>query len=106
MIVMTDNIGPRTSDLRLRPNVIVGQISFDHTHINLFCVSLHIHSSDVVWELKPKKKNRWKTMSTKEAEMLENSFKMYTESGPVDNAIVDLDNNFQVRDYILNIQLP
>ncbi|XP_042276726.1 vacuolar protein sorting-associated protein 13A isoform X1 [Thunnus maccoyii] len=55
-----------------------------------------ITSSDVVWELKPKKKNRWKTLSTKEAEMLENSFREYTESGPIDNAIVDLENNFQV----------
>uniref|UniRef100_A0AAQ5ZIR7 Vacuolar protein sorting 13 homolog A n=1 Tax=Amphiprion ocellaris TaxID=80972 RepID=A0AAQ5ZIR7_AMPOC len=44
-----------------------------------------ITSSDVVWESKPKKKNRWKTMSTKEAEILENSFKDYMESGPVDN---------------------
>uniref|UniRef100_A0A8C4GTN9 Vacuolar protein sorting 13 homolog A n=1 Tax=Dicentrarchus labrax TaxID=13489 RepID=A0A8C4GTN9_DICLA len=44
-----------------------------------------ITSSDVVWELKPKKKRRWKTLSTKEAEMLESSFKTYTESGPVDN---------------------
>lgn len=56
------------------------------------------HSSDVVWELKPKKKSRWKTMSTKEAEMLENRFKEYTEAGPVDNAIVDLENNMQVWD--------
>uniref|UniRef100_A0A671VK31 Vacuolar protein sorting 13 homolog A n=1 Tax=Sparus aurata TaxID=8175 RepID=A0A671VK31_SPAAU len=55
-----------------------------------------ITSSDVVWELKPKKKSRWKTMSTKEAEMLENRFKEYTEAGPVDNAIVDLENNMQV----------
>lgn len=55
-----------------------------------------ITSSDVVWELKPKKKSRWKTLSTKEAEMLEKSFKEYTESGPVDNTIVDLENNFQV----------
>ncbi|TKS78631.1 Vacuolar protein sorting-associated protein 13A [Collichthys lucidus] len=55
-----------------------------------------ITSSDVVWELKPKKKSRWKTMSTKEAEMLESSFKRYTESGPIDNAIVDLENNYQV----------
>lgn len=55
-----------------------------------------ITSSDVVWELKPKKKGRWKTMSTKEAEMLENRFKEYTEAGPVDNAIVDLENNMQV----------
>ncbi|XP_041793933.1 vacuolar protein sorting-associated protein 13A isoform X1 [Chelmon rostratus] len=55
-----------------------------------------ITSSDVVWELKPKKKNRWKTLSTKETEMLENSFREYTESGPVDCGIVDLENNFQV----------
>uniref|UniRef100_A0A8C2WCD2 Vacuolar protein sorting 13 homolog A n=1 Tax=Cyclopterus lumpus TaxID=8103 RepID=A0A8C2WCD2_CYCLU len=55
-----------------------------------------ITSSDVVWELKPKKKNRWKTLSSKEAEMLEDRFKEYTESGPVDHAIVDLENNFQV----------
>ncbi|KAM3611748.1 uncharacterized protein V6R79_023535 [Siganus canaliculatus] len=55
-----------------------------------------ITSSDVVWELKPKKKNRWKTMSTKEAEMLEQSFKTYIESGPIDNGIVDLENNYQV----------
>uniref|UniRef100_A0A8D3E8C8 Vacuolar protein sorting 13 homolog A n=1 Tax=Scophthalmus maximus TaxID=52904 RepID=A0A8D3E8C8_SCOMX len=47
-----------------------------------------ITSSDVVWELKPKKKNRWKTLSTKEAEMLENSFKKYIECAPVDNAIL------------------
>ncbi|AWP07199.1 putative vacuolar protein sorting-associated protein 13A [Scophthalmus maximus] len=55
-----------------------------------------ITSSDVVWELKPKKKNRWKTLSTKEAEMLENSFKKYIECAPVDNAIVDLENSYQV----------
>ncbi|XP_026177375.1 intermembrane lipid transfer protein VPS13A isoform X2 [Mastacembelus armatus] len=55
-----------------------------------------ITSSDVVWELKPKKKNRWKTLSSKEAEMLEDKFRRYTESTPIDNAIVDLENNFQV----------
>ncbi|XP_067376850.1 vacuolar protein sorting-associated protein 13A isoform X3 [Channa argus] len=55
-----------------------------------------ITSSDVVWELKPKKKNRWKTLSTKEAEMLENRFKQYIDSAPTDCAIVDLENNFQV----------
>uniref|UniRef100_A0A8C9YX24 Vacuolar protein sorting 13 homolog A n=1 Tax=Sander lucioperca TaxID=283035 RepID=A0A8C9YX24_SANLU len=44
-----------------------------------------ITSSDVVWEIKPKKKNRWKTLTTKEAEMLENRFKEYTEAGPVDH---------------------
>lgn len=51
-------------------------------------------SSDVVWELK--KKNRWKTMSTKDAEILENRYKEYTESAPMDNSIVDLENGFQV----------
>lgn len=55
-----------------------------------------ITSSDVVWELKPKKKHRWKTLSTKEAEMLEHRFKKYIESGPVDHEIVDLENNYQV----------
>ncbi|XP_062274089.1 vacuolar protein sorting-associated protein 13A isoform X2 [Scomber scombrus] len=55
-----------------------------------------ITSSDVVWELKPKKKSRWKTLSTKEVEMLESRFKEYIESGPIDNAIVDLENNYQV----------
>lgn len=56
------------------------------------------HSSDVVWEFKPKKKNRWKTLSTHEAEMLEDKFRDYTESGSVDNGIFDLENNMQVRD--------
>ncbi|XP_041643525.1 vacuolar protein sorting-associated protein 13A isoform X2 [Cheilinus undulatus] len=55
-----------------------------------------ITSSDVVWELKPKKKNRWKTLSTKEAEMLENKFKEYTESGRVDSDPIELENNYQV----------
>ncbi|XP_068165987.1 intermembrane lipid transfer protein VPS13A [Antennarius striatus] len=55
-----------------------------------------ITSSDVVWEIKPKKKGRWKTLSTKDTEMLEKSFKVYIESGPVDNTIVDLENNYQV----------
>ncbi|XP_074527415.1 intermembrane lipid transfer protein VPS13A isoform X2 [Halichoeres trimaculatus] len=55
-----------------------------------------ITSSDVVWELKPKKKNRWKTLSTKEAEMLENKFQEYIESGPSENAVYELENNYQV----------
>lgn len=61
------------------------------------------HSSDVVWELKPKKKSRWKTLSTKETELLENSFKEYIESGPIDNGIVDLENNYQVRAHCLGL---
>ncbi|XP_074493929.1 intermembrane lipid transfer protein VPS13A isoform X2 [Sebastes fasciatus] len=55
-----------------------------------------ITSSDVVWELKPKKKNRWKTLSTKEADILEESFKKYIETGSPDHGIFDLQNNIQV----------
>ncbi|KAF7652944.1 hypothetical protein LDENG_00089730 [Lucifuga dentata] len=55
-----------------------------------------ITSSDVVWESKPKKKSRWKPLSSKDTEILEDSFQQYIESGPIDNSIVDLDNNFQV----------
>lgn len=35
-------------------------------------------------------------MKTKETELLEKAFKVYIESGPVDNLIADLENNFQV----------
>lgn len=54
------------------------------------------HSSDVVWELKPKKKNRWKTLSTKETDILENSYRQYMETDPLINDIFSLDNGFQV----------
>lgn len=60
------------------------------------CLSFSSHSSDVVWELKPKKKNRWKTMSTKETEMLEKRFKEYIESEPTDKDSVTLENGYQV----------
>ncbi|XP_077456591.1 intermembrane lipid transfer protein VPS13A isoform X1 [Stigmatopora argus] len=55
-----------------------------------------ITSSDVIWELKPKKKSRWKPLGCQAAEMLEKCFKEYLQSGTVDKAIVDLDNGFQV----------
>uniref|UniRef100_A0A8C7Q7C0 Vacuolar protein sorting 13 homolog A n=1 Tax=Oncorhynchus mykiss TaxID=8022 RepID=A0A8C7Q7C0_ONCMY len=55
-----------------------------------------ITSSDVVWEFKPKKKSRWKPLSFKYAALLETHFREYTESGSVDNAILDLESNFQV----------
>ncbi|KAJ0067962.1 hypothetical protein NL108_014076, partial [Boleophthalmus pectinirostris] len=56
-----------------------------------------ITSSDVVWEHKPKKKkDRWKTLSIKEADILESSYQTYLSTEPVDNGIVDLENNFQV----------
>uniref|UniRef100_A0A671TA20 Vacuolar protein sorting 13 homolog A n=1 Tax=Sinocyclocheilus anshuiensis TaxID=1608454 RepID=A0A671TA20_9TELE len=43
-----------------------------------------ITSSDVVWETKPKKRSRWKVLSVKEATMLEQRYRDYMESGPVD----------------------
>lgn len=54
----------------------------------------------MVWESKPKKKSRWKPLSHKDADMLENSFREYIESGPIDNGVLDLENGFQVRHQI------
>ncbi|XP_053558459.1 intermembrane lipid transfer protein VPS13A isoform X2 [Bombina bombina] len=53
-----------------------------------------ITSSDVVWETK--KKTRWRPLSVKQTEKLEESFKEYSESAPTDNKIVELDSNCQV----------
>uniref|UniRef100_A0A3B5KNE6 Vacuolar protein sorting 13 homolog A n=1 Tax=Xiphophorus couchianus TaxID=32473 RepID=A0A3B5KNE6_9TELE len=47
-----------------------------------------ITSSDIVWEIKPKKRGRWKTLNTEEVEMIENRFKEYCDSSPIDNCIV------------------
>ncbi|XP_043102019.1 vacuolar protein sorting-associated protein 13A isoform X3 [Puntigrus tetrazona] len=55
-----------------------------------------ITSSDVVWETKPKKRSRWKVLSVKEAMMLEQRYRDYMESGPVDSTIIDLENDYQV----------
>ncbi|XDV48401.1 hypothetical protein PO909_017816 [Leuciscus waleckii] len=55
-----------------------------------------ITSSDVVWETKPKKRSRWKVLSVKEAAMLEQHYRDYMESGPVDSTIIDLQNDYQV----------
>lgn len=74
-------------------NVGVSLVNNSSSHEVSF---IGITSSDVVWELKPKKKGRWKTLSTKEADMLEKNFKEYVECSPVDHTIVDLDNNYQV----------
>ena len=57
-------------------------------------------SSDVVWESKPKKKSRWKPLSIKEADLLEDAYNAYVESGSVDNLIVDLETNLQVTDRV------
>ncbi|KAE8633133.1 hypothetical protein XENTR_v10001793 [Xenopus tropicalis] len=53
-----------------------------------------ITNSDVVWETK--KKSRWKPLSIKQTEKLEQAFKEYTESSPTDTKIVALDTNCQV----------
>ncbi|XP_041957413.1 vacuolar protein sorting-associated protein 13A isoform X2 [Alosa sapidissima] len=55
-----------------------------------------ICSSDVVWECKLQKKNRWKTLSVKDADVLERSYREYMESNPVDNKILTLPNDSQV----------
>uniref|UniRef100_A0A3Q4HB17 Vacuolar protein sorting 13 homolog A n=1 Tax=Neolamprologus brichardi TaxID=32507 RepID=A0A3Q4HB17_NEOBR len=77
----------------------------DHSLKNLEMVSwemstfisfLFYLSSDVVWEFKPKKKSRWKPLTIKEAEVMEDKFKDYLESGAVDKEIFDLENGFQV----------
>uniref|UniRef100_A0A8B9KUA9 Vacuolar protein sorting 13 homolog A n=1 Tax=Astyanax mexicanus TaxID=7994 RepID=A0A8B9KUA9_ASTMX len=55
-----------------------------------------ITSSDVVWEIKPKKKSRWKVLNGKDAEILEQHYKSYLESSPVDHSLLDLENGYQV----------
>lgn len=54
----------------------------------------------MVWETKPKKKRRWKVLSGKDAEMLEQHYKVYTESNPLDYCILDLENGYQVTHHI------
>ncbi|XP_015249617.1 PREDICTED: vacuolar protein sorting-associated protein 13A isoform X2 [Cyprinodon variegatus] len=55
-----------------------------------------ITSSDVVWEINHKKKGRWKPLSQGQVEMLENCFKDYIETSPVDYCIANL-GDLQVR---------
>ncbi|XP_019410461.1 PREDICTED: vacuolar protein sorting-associated protein 13A isoform X1 [Crocodylus porosus] len=55
-----------------------------------------ITSSDIVWETKPKKKSRWKPMSIKQTEKLEQEFKEYSEQSPSENKIVELESNVSV----------
>ncbi|XP_051657265.1 intermembrane lipid transfer protein VPS13A isoform X1 [Manacus candei] len=55
-----------------------------------------ITSSDVVWETKPKKKSRWRPMSVKQIEKLEQEFKDYSELSPSENKIVELESNVLV----------
>ncbi|XP_056379493.1 intermembrane lipid transfer protein VPS13A isoform X1 [Hyla sarda] len=53
-----------------------------------------ITSSDVVWETK--KKTRWRPLSIKQTETLEVAYKVYSESSPTNDKIVELDANSQV----------
>uniref|UniRef100_A0A8C2TFF3 Vacuolar protein sorting 13 homolog A n=1 Tax=Coturnix japonica TaxID=93934 RepID=A0A8C2TFF3_COTJA len=55
-----------------------------------------ITSSDVVWEAKPKKKSRWKPMSVKQTDKLEQEFKEYSELTPSENKTVELEPNVLV----------
>ncbi|KAJ7411335.1 hypothetical protein WISP_103027 [Willisornis vidua] len=56
-----------------------------------------ITSSDVVWETKPKKKSRWRPMSVKQIDKLEQEFKDYSELSPSENKIIELESNVLVR---------
>lgn len=71
-------------------------------HLSSCCIWF---SSDIVWEIKPKKKGRWKTLNTEEVEMIENRFKEYCDSSPIDNCIANMENNFQVREQGLLVNL-
>lgn len=62
-------------------------------------LDLFVCSSDVVWETKPKKKRRWKVLSGKDADMLEQHYKAYIESNPVDHGVLDLENGYQVTNH-------
>ncbi|XP_064497377.1 intermembrane lipid transfer protein VPS13A isoform X1 [Pseudopipra pipra] len=55
-----------------------------------------ITSSDVVWETKPRKKSRWRPMSVKQIEKLEQEFKDYSELSPSENKIIELESNVSV----------
>ncbi|NXU47151.1 VP13A protein, partial [Turnix velox] len=55
-----------------------------------------ITSSDVVWETKPKKKSRWRPMSVKQTDKLEQEFRDYSELTPSENKIIELESNVLV----------
>ncbi|XP_028822843.1 vacuolar protein sorting-associated protein 13A-like isoform X3 [Denticeps clupeoides] len=59
-----------------------------------------VSSSDVVWEMKmmkkKKKKSRWRPLNGKDTDILEESFRQYIDSNPVDESLLTLENDFQV----------
>uniref|UniRef100_A0A3P9MIS3 Vacuolar protein sorting 13 homolog A n=1 Tax=Oryzias latipes TaxID=8090 RepID=A0A3P9MIS3_ORYLA len=81
IILLLQNVG-----VSLVNNTTSQEVSF----IGITC-------SDVVWESQPRKKKRWKILNIKEGEMLEKHFKEYINSSPIEDAIVELENNYKVR---------
>lgn len=70
----------------------VKHVSKQLKFLSWFC----FHSSDVVWETKPKKKSRWRPMSVKQTDKLEQEFKDYSELTPSENKIIELESNVLV----------
>uniref|UniRef100_A0A8B9FTC5 Vacuolar protein sorting 13 homolog A n=1 Tax=Amazona collaria TaxID=241587 RepID=A0A8B9FTC5_9PSIT len=64
-----------------------------------------ITSSDVVWETKPKKKSRWRPMSVKQTDKLEQEFKDYSELTPSENKIVELESNVCLTPNGMNMKI-
>uniref|UniRef100_A0A669Q3C3 Vacuolar protein sorting 13 homolog A n=1 Tax=Phasianus colchicus TaxID=9054 RepID=A0A669Q3C3_PHACC len=65
-----------------------------------------ITSSDVVWETKPKKKSRWKPLSVKQTDKLEQEFKEYSELTPSENKTVELEPNVLIQNQIPGAIFP
>uniref|UniRef100_A0A663FFK8 Vacuolar protein sorting 13 homolog A n=1 Tax=Aquila chrysaetos chrysaetos TaxID=223781 RepID=A0A663FFK8_AQUCH len=65
-----------------------------------------ITSSDVVWETKPKKKSRWRPMSVKQTDKLEQEFKDYSELTPSENKIIELESNVLIQNQIPGAIFP
>ncbi|KAJ7410930.1 hypothetical protein BTVI_51740 [Pitangus sulphuratus] len=65
-----------------------------------------ITSSDVVWETKPKKKSRWRPMSVKQIDKLEQEFKDYSELSPSENKIIELESNVLIQNQIPGAIFP
>lgn len=64
--------------------------------LNLLNFFFCFQSSDVVWETKPEKKSRWRPMSVKQTDKLEQEFKDYSELTPSENKIIELESNVLV----------
>uniref|UniRef100_A0A8C3CVA6 Vacuolar protein sorting 13 homolog A n=1 Tax=Cairina moschata TaxID=8855 RepID=A0A8C3CVA6_CAIMO len=65
-----------------------------------------ITSSDVVWETKPEKKSRWRPMSVKQTDKLEQEFKDYSELTPSENKIIELESNVLIQNQIPGAIFP